>query len=179
MISILLAAAAAPVAVASPDQSIVISIAPDGKSYSVTRKGEIILRDAPLGLDMANEPDFSDLKLAGVQEQAVNRTIPLTATKASEAQDRYNGALIRFREGGASGRTMSIEARAYNEGVAFRYVLPDGKPVAIAGEKTGFRMTGDTHCEVTEFSSSHELAWNAVKIAGLDRAKLYDLPMLC
>lgn len=179
MISILLAAAAAPVAVASPDQSIVISIAPDGKSYSVTRKGEIILRDAPLGLDMANEPDFSDLKLAGVQEQAVNRTIPLTATKASEAQDRYNGALIRFREGGASGRTMSIEARAYNEGVAFRYVLPDGKPVAIAGEKTGFRMTGDTHCEVTEFSSSHELAWNSVKIAGLDRAKLYDLPMLC
>ena len=49
MISILLAAAAAPVAVASPDQSIVISIAPDGKSYSVTRKGEIILRHAGEG----------------------------------------------------------------------------------------------------------------------------------
>jgi alpha-glucosidase len=175
----LLLAATAPVAVASPDNSIVISVAPDGKSYSVTRTGEIMLRDAPLGLDMADQPDFSDLKLVDVQKQAVNRTIPLIATKASEAKDHYNGAVIRFREEGASERTLSIEARAYNEGVAFRYVLPGGKPVAIAGEKTGFRMTGDTRCEVTEFSSSHELAWNSVTIAALDRAKLYDLPMLC
>ncbi len=136
MISILLAAAA-PVAVASPDQSIVISVAADGRTYSVTRKGEVIVRDAPLGLDLANEADFSDLKLVDVQKQAVNRTIPLVATKASEAKDHYNGAVIRFREDGASGRTMSIEARAYNEGVAFRYVLPGGKAVEIAREETG------------------------------------------
>ena len=179
MIPILLAAATAPVAVASPDKSIVISVAPDGKSYSVTRKGEIIIRNAPLGLEMANEPQFSNLKFVDASKQAVNRTIPLTATKASEAKDHYNGAVIRFREKGGSGRTMSIEARAYNEGVAFRYVVPGGKPVAIAGEKTGFRLTGDTRCEVTEFASSHELPWSSMTIAALDRAKLYDLPMVC
>jgi alpha-glucosidase len=49
MISLLLAATST-VALASPDQSIVISVAPDGKSYSVTRNGEDIVRDAPLGL---------------------------------------------------------------------------------------------------------------------------------
>lgn len=175
----LLLAATAPVAVASPDSSIVISVAPNGQSYSVTRKGETIVKDAPLGLDMANEPDFSKLELVDVKTQTVNRTIPLTATKASQAKDHYNAAVIRFREEGASGRTMSIEARAYDEGVAFRYVLPGGKPVEIAGEETGFRLAGNTRCEATEFSSSHELAWNSVTIAALDRSKLYDLPMLC
>jgi alpha-glucosidase len=175
----LLLAAAAPVAIMSPDQSIAISVASDGRTYSVTRKGEVIVKDAPLGLDMANEPDFSELKLVDTRKQAVNRTIPLTATKASEAKDHYNGAVIRFREDGASGRTMSIEARAYNEGVAFRYVLPGGKPVEIAGEKTGFRMTGDPQCQVSEYTGAHENSWNRKTVSALDSSKLYDLPMVC
>src|SRR3546814_16994900 len=81
MLSLLLAATA-PVTVVSPDNSIVISVAPDGQSYSVTRKGETIVKDAPLGLDIANESDFSKLQLVDVRTQTVDRTIPLTATKA-------------------------------------------------------------------------------------------------
>src|SRR3546814_3066778 len=108
MLSLLLAATA-PVTVVSPDNSIVISVAPDGQSYSVTRKGETIVKDAPLGLDIANESDFSKLQLVDVRTQTVDRTIPLTATKASQAKDHYNGAVIRFREDGASGRTMRSE----------------------------------------------------------------------
>ncbi|WP_145203655.1 glycoside hydrolase family 97 protein [Sphingobium sp. B2] len=175
----LLLAAAAPVAILSPDHSIAISVSPDGKSYSVTRKGEMIVKDAPLGLDIANEPDFGPLTLVDVAKQRVDRTIPLVATKASEARDHYNGAVIRFRERAAGGRTLSIEARAYNEGVAFRYVLPGGKPVEIAGEETGFRLVGDPQCEVSELTGSHERPWQLKAVSALDRSKLYDLPMLC
>lgn len=178
MLSLLLAATA-PVTVVSPDNSIVISVAPDGQSYSVTRKGETIVKDAPLGLDIANESDFSKLQLVDVRTQTVDRTIPLTATKASQAKDHYNGAVIRFREDGASGRTMSIEARSYDEGVAFRYVLPGGKPVEIASEKTGFRLAGDPQCQVSEFTAPHENAWQLKAISALDASKLYDLPMVC
>lgn len=178
MIPILLATAAA-VAVTSPDQSVVIRVAPDGKTYSVERKGEVIVRDAPLGLILADQPTFSDLNLVSVQKQAVDRTIPLIATKASKARDHYNGAVIRFREQAPSGRSMTIEARAYDEGVAFRYVLPGGKPVAVVGEATGFRLPGDPRCEVSEFSSPHEQPWSSKTISTLDPSKLYDQPMVC
>lgn len=87
---------------------------------------------------MADEPDLSELELVNVRKQAIDRTIPLTATKASKARGRYNGAVIRFREGGSERRPIAIEARACNDGVAFRYVLPGGRPIAIPGGKPAF-----------------------------------------
>lgn len=178
MISLLLAAAS-PIALASPDHSITISVAADGTSYSVTRKGEEIVRDAPLGLMLADAPQYSDLTLVDVRKRTIDRTIPLTATKADKARDHYNGAVIRFRESGTGGRSFAIEARAYDDGVAFRYVVPGGKPVAISGEKTGFRMAGDTRCEVTEYTGSHEMPWKNVAVSALDRTKLYDMAIAC
>ncbi|HEX7694859.1 MAG TPA: glycoside hydrolase family 97 protein [Sphingomonas sp.] len=166
-------------AVTSPDQSVVISIAADGKTYSVERKGEVIVDDAPLGLVLADAPNYSDLRLVSVQKQAIDRTIPLIATKASKARDHYNGAVIRFRESRPGGRSMTIEARAYDGGIAFRYVLPEGKPVAIAGEATGYRLAGDPRCEVSEFSSPHEQPWKPIAVSALDPSKLYDQPMVC
>ena len=175
----ILLAAAATVTVTSPDQSVVISIAADGKTYSVERKGEAIVDDAPLGLVLADAPNFSNLRLVSVQKQAIDRTVPLVATKASKARDHYNGAVIRFREGKPGGRSMTIEARAYDEGVAFRYVLPDGKPVAVIGEATGFHFAGDPRCEISEFSSAHEMPWNSMAVSALNPSKLYDQPMVC
>ena len=50
----LLLAAAAPVAILSPDHSIAISVSPDGKSYSVTRKGRpYVAVQSPDGLHSA------------------------------------------------------------------------------------------------------------------------------
>jgi alpha-glucosidase len=179
MIPVLLAAAAASVVLASPDESIAISVSADGTTYSVSRRGEVIVQDSPLGVTFADQPDLSQLHLVDVQTQRVDRTIPLTASKASIARDKYNGAVIRFREGGAQGRSIAIELRAYDEGVAFRYLLPAGKPVSIAGEKTAFRLPGDARCEVTEFWPSHERPFEEVAVGSLDRTKFYDLPMVC
>jgi alpha-glucosidase len=176
---IFLLAAAGSVVLASPDRATRIEVASDGSSLSLSRKGEQILAPSPLGLELSDAPDLDKLELLGVKKGTRRRTIPLTATKARSALDYYNWARISFREASGSRRTLTIEARAYNDGIAFRYLLPEVAPVALTGEKTTFRFGYDPQCLVTEYSSSHENEWQNLKVSQLDPAKAYDVLAAC
>ncbi|MCW3849514.1 glycoside hydrolase family 97 protein [Sphingomonas sp. LB-2] len=179
MILLASALAVSQVALASPDKRIGITVAADGTRYSVTRNRERILLDAPLGLELADGGAFSGLRIVDVRRQSHRGELTLTAAKAARARDWYNGATIHFREVSGARRDITIELRAYDDGVAFRYVLPGGTPVALKGETTGFRFAGDPTCEVTEYSGSHENAFQTLKVSQLDAAKLYDVPVVC
>jgi alpha-glucosidase len=171
--------ATAPVVIASPDRINRIEVSEDGSSFTVSRKGEQVLAPSPLGLTVDGAQAFGPLKLERVQRESRNRVIPLTASKASNALDHYNGAQIVFREVSGPKRTLIIDTRAYNDGVAFRYRLPGGVPIALSGEKTVFRFAGDPKCLVTEYSNSHERDWETLNISKLDPAKKYDLLTSC
>lgn len=176
---LVMTAMAGSVVLASPDGTTRIEVASDGSTLSVSRKGDQILAPSPLGLELSDAPDFGKLRLAGVKRETHRRTIHLTATKASSALDHYNSALISLREAGGSRRTLMIEARAYNDGVAFRYRLPEGSPVALKDEKTAFRFGYDPTCLFTEYATSHEKHWNSIKLSQLDPAKAYDVLAVC
>jgi alpha-glucosidase len=174
-----LLAAASSIVLPSPDRATRIEIASDGSNLSLSRKGEQILAPSPLGLELSGAPEFGKLELLGVKRGTHRSTIRLTATKARSALDYYNWARISFREASGSRRTLTLEARAYNDGVAFRYLLPEGAPVALKGEKTTFRFGYDPQCLVTEYTSSHENEWQNLKVSQLDPAKAYDVLAAC
>jgi alpha-glucosidase len=175
----LVALLAGSMALSSPDGTIRMEIASDGSALSVSRKGEQILAPSPLGLELSGSPEFGPLKLTAVKKETRKRVIPLTATKAKSALDYYNGAQVTFREVGGTGRTLILDLRAYNDGIAFRYLLPEGAPVSLKAEKTTFRFAGDPTCLVTEYSPPHENTWADHKISELDPAKSYDLLTSC
>jgi len=179
LLDIVLAVAVSQIVVVSPDRKAEIRIAADGTSYSIFRKGEPIVSASPMGLELSNAPDFRELEVIGVKKQSQRRDIPLTATKSRTARDWYNGAIVTFREKAGAHRLFSVEARAANDGVAFRYLLPKDVPVLLKGEKTAYRLPDDPACEVSEYVSSHENPWVLKKISQLDRAKLYDVPLVC
>lgn len=179
MFNIVLALAASQIIVASPDGTAEIKIAGDGATYSISRKGESIVSASPIGLELTDAPDFRSLEVVAIKRQRQRRTIPLIATKARTARDWYNGAIVTFREKTGARRMFSVEARAANEGVAFRYLLPKDLPVLLKGEKTTYRLPNDPACEVSEYVSSHENPWVLKKISQLDRTKLYDVPLVC
>jgi alpha-glucosidase len=174
-----LLAAASSIVLPSPDRATRIEIASDGSNLSLSRKGEQILAPSPLGLELSGAPEFGKLELLAVKRGTHRSTIRLTATKARSALDYYNWARISFREASGSRRTLTLEARAYNDGVAFRYLLPEGAPVALKGEKTTFRFGYDPQCLVTEYTSSHENEWQNLKVSQLDPAKAYDVLAAC
>lgn len=171
-------AMANPVNVASPDGTARIAISADGTSVSIWRKGEQIVAPSPVGLDLQGG-GLGPLKLVGVKRVKRDRMIPLTATKARVARDHYNGAEITFAETSGAGRRLTVEARAFDDGVAFRFLLPKGQPTEVKGENTALLFPNDPGCEVTEYATPHENEWLSRQISKLDRSKIYDFLLLC
>jgi alpha-glucosidase len=179
MFELIAAAAAAHIAVSSPDGSLEIRIAPDASGYTVSRKQEEIVSTSALGLQMAGASDFKDLQLVKVKKKDHNKTYRLTATKSATAKDHYRSQVLTFREASGERRELSIEVRAYDNGVAWRYRTPAGQAVTLMDEKTSFRLAGDPTCIVSEYKTSHEDYWNPIKVSQLDPSKLYDYPVVC
>ncbi|MDR7296600.1 alpha-glucosidase [Pelomonas aquatica] len=170
-------AQAADAVIASPDGRVTIRIADNGSTFSINRSGEAVIAASPLGLELEGQA-LGALTLESRQDVAEDRVIPLVATKAATARDHYRGATLTFREAGA-GRRVFIDARAYDDGVAFRYRLEDTGPVKLRGERTAFVPAGDPTCLVTPSDGSHEQAFERLKVSQLKPGVAYDVPVVC
>lgn len=114
--------------------------------YRVRWGGREIIAESRLGLEMDGGLLGEALeKGREIPSSHDSRWEPVCGER-SEIRDRYNGLVIEIRERGGAGRMFSLEVRAYDEGVAWRYVLPKGpggKGVKIQAEQTEFRFGGD------------------------------------
>ena len=173
------AAPAGPVAISSPNGASVIRIERDGSRFSISRAGETVIADSPLGLELDGTPEFAVLALEKQENVSIDRTIALVATKASKARDRYRGATLVFRERAPQGRRLFIDVRAYDDGVAFRYRIDGKEPVRVRGERTAFVPVGDPECLVSVAHGAHEEPFNRLKVSQLRDGVAYDVPVVC
>ncbi|MDR7267414.1 alpha-glucosidase [Pelomonas saccharophila] len=173
------AAQAADLVIVSPNGSIALRIADDASSFSIVRKGETVIAPSPLGLELDGQPAFGLLKLESRQDTQVDRVIPLVATKAATARDHYLGATLAFREAGGGRRRVFLDARAYDDGVAFRYRLDGTEPVKLRGEHTAFVPAGDPSCLVGPADGAHEVQFERLRISQLKADAAYDVPVVC
>ncbi|MGA8111668.1 MAG: glycoside hydrolase family 97 protein, partial [Acidobacteriaceae bacterium] len=104
----------------------------------------------------------SDVRIAGSDPgQGVDR-YTLSNTKVSSVQDAWNSLAVHVVEDGGAHRSMTIEARAYNDGIAFRYVLSPQDGIAslqLHQEDTEFRLPTDAitwALELPNYRSSYE-----------------------
>ncbi|MFG6488472.1 glycoside hydrolase family 97 protein [Roseateles sp. BYS78W] len=170
---------AADLVLASPDGSITLRIADDASSFSIVRKGETVIAPSPLGLELDGQPAFGLLKLESRQDTKEDRVIPLVATKAATARDHYVGATLAFREAAGSRRRVLLDARAYDDGVAFRYRLEGAEPVKLRDESTAFVPAGDPSCLVAPVDGAHEVQFASQRISELKAGAAYDVPVVC
>ena len=134
---------AADAVVTSPGGQVALRIADDGSSFSIFRKGETVIATSPLGLELEGQPPVGLLKLESRQDAKEDRVSPLVATKAATARDHYVGATLAFREAAGNRRRVFIDARAYDDGVAFRYRIEGAEPIKLRSERTAFVPAGD------------------------------------
>jgi alpha-glucosidase len=167
------------VTIASPGGYAAIRIEDDASRFSVRWRGETVVAASPLGLELDGAPAFGTLALESREGTEVDREIPLVATKASVARDRYRGATLTFRETGAPARRLVIDVRAYDDGVAFRYRIDDPAPVRLVGERTAFVLPGDPECLATQVEPAHELPFEQFAFSKLSEGVRYDVPLVC
>jgi alpha-glucosidase len=150
-------AQSAPVTLSSPDQGLVIQFTAvagtdhaslGGKLvYSVTFRGKQLLDQSALALELAGQPPLgSNVQIVESTPGKGSDDYSLLAGKVSSVHDQYNSILLRTAENDEPRRSLEIEARAYNDGVAFRYVLPEQsaiKELHLKQEDTEFRISTD------------------------------------
>lgn len=101
-------------------------------AYEVFYHGQPLVKTSFMGLDIE------------VQEPLLGENVGLTSSSTSK-NEKYNSLLAHYMQNGSLGRLIDVEARAYDDGVAFRYVIPPSTPlmeILIAGEATEFRLAG-------------------------------------
>jgi len=97
-----------------------------------------------LGLDFGGAPFLgASMEVVDVARRSDDATwVPVCGERA-EIRDRYNEMTVTLREAIPPRRTLQVVFRAYEEGVAFRYVLPEQDALGefvITGERTEFRF---------------------------------------
>jgi alpha-glucosidase len=190
---------ASPVRVASPSDQIVLTLstgpaqpepnAPrrerpvEGLRYSVQFHGKRLFEDSALGLKLeGQEPLGPGMKQASAQKGSADESYTIPVGKTSTVRDHYNSARADFEDG--QGRKLTVEVRAYDDGIAFRYLLPEQAAIKNANverELTEFRYSKDAILYpliVDGFQSPYEDDYQMREVSGLHRDWLVALPLL-
>ena len=64
------------------------------------------------------------------QEPLLGENVGLTSSSIHQRHSGYNSLLAKYMQNGSLGRLIDIEARVYNDGVAFRYLIPPSTPLS-------------------------------------------------
>lgn len=140
-----------PLELKSPDGRISVVVNASGTlSYRMIIDGRRVLNESRLGLRLR---DVGELGSNVVQldtartENDSKWTNPLG--KRREVRDHYRELTVNLREIGEGGLAFSVVFRAYDDGVAFRYLLPKmaGASSAVIDEElTEFAFATDNTC---------------------------------
>jgi alpha-glucosidase len=136
-------------AVSSPDRMLrlTISVPEAGRNeaptWSVRHDEDVVMLPSTLGLRLADGSLLGPgARLLGESRRSVNRRWRPPYGFQEEYPERFEELTLRLHDP-ARGIEFDVVARAYDEGVALRYVLRQGPPggaLEIAGEATHFRF---------------------------------------
>ncbi len=145
------AAAAEPIAAASPDGRLSVALAADGAgafAWSLTARGQVLVTNAALGLDFgaAGRMPGAGWRVAKTASRSVDEVWKPVWGKRAVVPDRYNETTVDLEGPGAPFGVLRLVLRAYDDGLAFRYEVPasaGGGAAKAAGELTTFAFAGD------------------------------------
>jgi alpha-glucosidase len=153
--------------------------------YRVTYKGNPVLKDSPLGLDFKDAtPLDQDFEITATDRRAVDNAWENRLGARRRIPDRYHELSISLRERRAPHRRLDIIFRAYDEGIAFRYFLPqqDGlEKFTISSENTGFYFAREAHAfalNLGSYTTSYETDYHRVSLNQIKPTSIVALPLL-
>jgi alpha-glucosidase len=134
------------VTAASPDGSIVLTVATDNDSrptWSLSRKGKLLIAPSKLGFILTDGLNMvRDFSIAGSDKASGQERWEQPWGERRFVNDSHNELLVRFQQSDVQGgRRMNVRFRLFDDGVGFRYELPEQpglKTMRIADETTEF-----------------------------------------
>ena len=112
--------------VTSPDGNIIVSFSLENSSpgYSVTKNDRTILESSRLGI-VLDESYSGIFKIIDIKMHEINETYETVWWKNKHVTNHANEMTIFLEEIGQKAKKLNITFRAYDDGMAFRYEMPE------------------------------------------------------
>lgn len=114
----------------SPNGEIKVSLSISDKIYyTISYSNDVLLEKNHLSLNLGNETLGLNPKLSGQKANKVNEVLtPVVPLKYSSVKNQYNSLLLTFKG------DYSVEFRAFDDGIAYRFVTNKKGDVEVLGE---------------------------------------------
>ena len=132
----------------SPDRNVNIIFELDNSGnlyYYVTFYGKNIINKSRLGIVLKGNDILGDgMKILNKRGSTLDEVYKVYAGKSSSARNHYNETTVELQETGGLERKLNIYFRVYDDGIAFRYEIPEQqnlKEIEIVREVTNFNFS--------------------------------------
>lgn len=156
----------------SPDGKMAVEIGQDGEgnwTYRFSVDDAVVIDSSRIGYRLENDRTLPDKnwKIVDRKQTAVaNEWRPLWGKRAI-VPDRYNQLTVELEnpDDRAAIRRLTVEFRLYDDGLAFRYRIPEGEETKAVGELTQFNYTSDP---TAWFYNGENANYGPVKLSEVD-----------
>lgn len=166
----------------SPDKRLEVTVVLDSDiKYSVKQDGKVILYPSALSMTLdSGEKWGQSPKLASKKIHSVDQKISSPFYRNKVITDQYNELILNFRG------QWSLEFRAYNDGIAYRFVNMNSSSFNVLNEEVCYAFSDDaivTSAYVDkkgsfkkQFFNSFENFYTTTRMSELDEDRLIMLP---
>ncbi|HUI65031.1 MAG TPA: glycoside hydrolase family 97 protein [Bacteroidota bacterium] len=153
--------------------------------YSVSFKGKTLITSSSLRLSYLENAAFGNrLRMGKPTFAERDTTYDLIVGKARHVPDCFREVRIPLEERGGSLRRINIVARAYDDGVAFRYEYPRQdrwSSYILMDERSDFNINSDPTLRtlfLPGYTTSHEGGYTTIRLSEVREDTLMDMPTL-
>ena len=166
----------------SPDGRLKVEVSPD-LCYTLTHGADMLLDKSCIGIQMVDGAFFGEgAKLLKASYRTVDQTIDARFYKKAEVRDHFNEMILKFKD-------FSVVFRAYDDGMAYRFVSNLKKPYQVESELVQFNFPNDWNmwaayvCQHTEtldsqFYNSFENRYSYTPISNWNMERMAFLPLM-
>ncbi|HZX59944.1 MAG TPA: glycoside hydrolase family 97 N-terminal domain-containing protein, partial [Mucilaginibacter sp.] len=175
------------VTITSPDKNISFKLdaKQSGLVYRVSYKGNLLVNDSRLSISFKKGGEFgSNPTLGKPVFKKMEEEYDLIVGKASHVHSLSNEVMVPVMETEGLKRTLNIEIRIFNDGAAFRYVIPaksGSEKAEITDESDAFNLANDPTALTLfreNYTTSHEGLYDRLPVSKIKNDTLMDLPAL-
>ena len=154
-------------------------------AHSIFYKAKPVIINSPFSLEFSQSVPFKkDFEVEDKETESVRNDWKPPYGKHSVIYDHYNELSLTLVEKRFPGRTLIMDYRAYNDGIAFRYrITPSfSKPLGeLTNENTCFRFTGDHNvwrAAHQSFTTGQEQEYFKKKLSDIQSGDIIGMPFL-
>jgi alpha-glucosidase len=175
-----------PLVLDSPDGNLSLRADASGEQLSITvlHKGKVVIAPSAIGLAIVDLGELgAQPRLTTVERTSADNWIePVVARKRARVRDHYNAMRLEFVPGvTAIAGGYAVEFRAYDDGVAYRFVTTLQGAIEVADERMDLVFPDGSTVffpEEEQMISHNEQNYLVLPLAELDATRLASQPVM-